>query len=64
MSLLVDHLQAVRRIHATGGETDEESGYLALAALLDCIGKGLKPSVWAVFELKNPRRGVPQLRAL
>lgn len=59
MSALTEYLRAIHHVRATGGGTSEESYYPALAALLDHVGKRLKPPVRAVFELKNLGAGHP-----
>ncbi len=49
----------LRDIRATGGGVAETSYYGALATLLTEIGRGLKPRVRAVSQLKNLGAGAP-----
>lgn len=59
MSPIVEYLQSVNVIHATGAGTNETSYYGPLEVLLNRIGAGLKPSVRAVFQLADSGAGHP-----
>ena len=52
-TVLARYLREAARVKNTGGGTDETSYYEALGGLLNSIGGSLKPSVKAVFQLKD-----------
>ena len=61
-----DHIQLaeayfkdLRDIHQSGGGVEEESYYGSLEKLLNGIGKGLKPQVRCIIQLKNRGAGHP-----
>lgn len=56
---LASFLASVSAIHASGGGTQETSYYSALNQLFDEIGRGLKPKVRCVMQLKNLGAGNP-----
>ena len=53
------YLVKLAEIRASGHATDETSYYPAIEALLSEIGKGLKPRVSPVLQLKNRGAGLP-----
>lgn len=53
------YLSQLRDIHASGAGVAETSYYGPLAALLDEIGRKLKPRVTAVINLRNTGAGIP-----
>ncbi len=53
------YLEKLAEIRASGHATDETSYYPAIEALLAEIGKGLKPRVAPVLQLKNRGAGLP-----
>lgn len=53
------YLTQLREIYSTGGGTGEESYYGALETLLNEVGKGLKPRVRCISQLKNVGAGEP-----
>jgi hypothetical protein len=53
------YFTALRDINASGAGVSEVSYYGALEALLNEVGKGLKPKVQAVMQLKNMGAGNP-----
>lgn len=59
MDPLETFLRDVRDIRRTGAGTPETSYYGALAALLNDIGKSLKPKVRTVLQLANAGAGLP-----
>jgi hypothetical protein len=59
MHPLEDYLTHLQQILSTGGATKEESYYGVLENLLNEIGKGLKPKVRCVPQLKDTGAGAP-----
>lgn len=53
------YLAQLRDIRASGAAAKEISGYGPLANLFDAIGKGLKPRVRCIIQLKNSGAGMP-----
>lgn len=52
------YLQRLHQIHASGQGTAETSSYGPLEELLEIIGKGLKPPVVPIAQLKNQGAGM------
>ena len=61
MNLLEKYLRDLRDIRATGSAVKEVSYYPALVALLNEIGKTLKPKVRCVLTPKNQGAGIPDI---
>lgn len=59
MNLLEEYLREMHDIRASGSAVKETSYYPALSNLLNGIGKGLKPRVRCVINLKNRGAGIP-----
>jgi hypothetical protein len=59
MTLLETYLRELRDIRSTGAGVEEESYYHPLAALLNEVGKKLKPKVKCVLQLANRGAGKP-----
>jgi hypothetical protein len=59
MTPLETYLRELRDIRSTGAGVEEESYYHPLAALLDEVGKKLKPKVKCVLQLANHGAGKP-----
>ena len=59
MHPIARYLHRLDQIHASGQGTAETSSYSALEELLETIGKGLKPVVVPVAQLKNQGAGIP-----
>lgn len=57
--MLTTYLRAIGDIRATGASTAETSYYTPLENLLNAIGEQLKPTVRAVFQLKDLGAGRP-----
>ena len=57
MHPIARYLHRLDQIHASGQGTAETSSYSALEELLETIGKGLKPVVVPVAQLKNQGAG-------
>ena len=53
------YLTDLQRIRASGGATAERSYYPALSALLDAVGRTLKPKVFCITELADQGAGHP-----
>ena len=53
------YLRRMSEIRSTGGATSETSYYGALETLLNAVGKGLKPRVFANGQLRNQGAGHP-----
>lgn len=53
------YLKEVHDIRATGAATPETSYYGPLAALLNEVGKTIKPKVRCIINLKNRGAGLP-----
>ena len=54
-----EYLTDLRRIRASGGATGERSYYPPLVRLLNAVGGGLKPKVFAVSEMADQGAGRP-----
>ena len=59
MHPLEAYLHELAEIHASGAGMKETSGYPVLRALLDEIGKGLKPKVKCIMQLHSAGAGIP-----
>ncbi len=59
MNLLEEYLRELHDIRASGSAVKETSYYPALSNLFNGIGKGLKPRVRCVINLKNRGAGIP-----
>jgi len=59
MGLLEEYLREMHEIRASGNAVKETSYYPALSNLLNGIGKGLKPRVRCVINIKNRGAGIP-----
>ncbi len=59
MNLLEEYLREMHDIRASGSAVKETSYYPALSNLFNGIGKGLKPRVRCVINLKNRGAGIP-----
>jgi hypothetical protein len=59
MTLLETYLRELREIRSMGAGVEEESYYHPLAALLNEVGKKLKPKVKCVLQLANRGAGRP-----
>ena len=59
MTPLETYLRELRDIRSTGAGVEEESYYHPLAALLNEVGKKLKPKVKCVLQLANRGAGKP-----
>lgn len=59
MNLLEEYLREMYDIRASGSAVKETSYYPALSNLLNGIGKGLKPRVRCIINLKNRGAGIP-----
>jgi hypothetical protein len=59
MNLVEEYLREMYDIRASGSAVKETSYYPALSNLLNGIGKGLKPRVRCVINLKNRGAGMP-----
>ncbi len=59
MTPLETYLRELREIRTTGAGVEEESYYHPLAALLNEVGKKLKPKVKCVLQLANRGAGKP-----
>jgi hypothetical protein len=57
--LAAAYLRAVQETHASAAASPETSYYPALAALFDAAGKGLKPKVRCIMNLRNHGNGMP-----
>ena len=61
MNLLEKYLRDLRDIRSTGSAVKEVSYYPALVALLNEVGKTLKPKVRCVLTPKNQGAGIPDI---
>jgi SAM-dependent methyltransferase len=59
MHPLQTYLEHLRDIRASGGGVAETSYYAPLATLLDEAGRGIKPRVRCIVNLKNTGAGIP-----
>lgn len=59
MNLLEEYLREMHDIRASGSAVKETSYYPALSNLLNGIGKGMKPRVRCIINLKNRGAGIP-----
>jgi hypothetical protein len=59
MDLLEEYLREMHEIRASGSAVKETSYYPALSNLLNGIGKGLKPRVRCVINIRNRGAGLP-----
>ena len=59
MSIVADYLRNLREIHRSGQAVPETSYYGTLETLLNELGKGLKPRVRAIINLRNRGAGIP-----
>jgi hypothetical protein len=59
MDLLEEYLREMHEIRASGSAVKETSYYPALSNLLNGVGKGLKPRVHCVINIKNRGAGIP-----
>jgi hypothetical protein len=59
MNVLEEYLQELHEIRSSGSAVKETSYYPALSNLLNAIGKGLKPRVRCVINIKNRGAGIP-----
>lgn len=58
---ILDYLEALQAVHATGKATAEQSYKSALEALLTAIGADFDPAVFATMELSGEGAGHPDL---
>ncbi|MBI3885195.1 MAG: N-6 DNA methylase [Opitutae bacterium] len=61
MSFFEQYLTELRDLRSTGATVKETSYYPALAALLNAVGAGLKPSVRCVVQVASTGAGIPDL---
>lgn len=61
MSPLQQYLTELRDLRSTGATVKETSFYPALAALLNTVGSGLKPSVRCVVHTASVGAGIPDI---
>lgn len=59
MHPIARYLHRLHQIHASGQGTAETSSYSALEELMETIGKGLKPVVVPMAQMKNQGAGMP-----
>ena len=59
MSPFADYLRNLREIRRSGQAVPETSYYGTLETFLNELGKGLKPRVRAIINLKNRGAGIP-----
>ncbi|HEX4845114.1 MAG TPA: N-6 DNA methylase, partial [Geothrix sp.] len=59
MHPIARYLHRLHQIHASGQGTAETSSYSALEELLETLGKGLKPVVVPLSQMKNQGAGMP-----
>ena len=59
MSPFADYLRSLREIRRSGQAVPETSYYGTLETFLNELGKGLKPRVRAIINLKNRGAGIP-----
>jgi len=57
--VLETYLGELRANRSSGSGTEETSGYVALANLLNAIGHTLKPKVRCIIQVKNSGAGLP-----
>src|SRR5438309_9375395 len=59
MTALEQYLQHLNTIHRSGAAVAETSYYPALEALLNDVGKTLKPTVHCVIHIQSKGAGIP-----
>jgi hypothetical protein len=59
VDVLEKYLRGLNEIRSSGEATDETSYYPPLCALLDDIGRSLKPPVRCILTIKNRGAGIP-----
>lgn len=59
MTPLELYLRSITEIHASGAGVEETTYYPALSALLNEVGRKLKPRVRCIINLANRGAGIP-----
>jgi hypothetical protein len=61
MQALASYLTEIRDLKSTGATLQETSYYSALAALLNALGRDLKPRVRCVTHIASTGAGIPDI---